>query len=140
VRPRVRYNPNDINVTSATTPSVKVRVNAGVTNPMVEVAESIATYTPASGAAVTINASNQTVAEIQQNNTAAFNINAPTQPAKGRVLRVVLINGSAGTISPTWNAAFAFDGSAPAPPAAGKHKSVSFEYDGTNWREIGRSG
>jgi hypothetical protein len=37
VRARVRYNPNDIILTSATTPSVKVSVNAGVTDPMVEV-------------------------------------------------------------------------------------------------------
>ena len=65
---------------------------------------------------------------------------AASQAAKGRVLRVVLINGSGGAIAPSWNAAFVFDGSAPASPASGAHKSVTFEYDGTNWREIHRSG
>jgi hypothetical protein len=134
---RVRYDPSKI---TASDTSSAIRVIGGSTTPRAYPESHRRDYAP-SGGVVTIVATAQTVARITATTTSGFTINTPTHATEGYQLTVQVLNNSGGALGAiTWNAAFAFDGSAPTSPGAGAHKSITFQYDGTNWREMHRSG
>lgn len=65
---------------------------------------------------------------------AAFTINAPGQPAMGGLIRLRIVNASGGALGViTWNAIY--KRSAWTSPANGFHRTIEFQYDGTNWGE-----
>jgi len=70
---------------------------------------------------------------------AALTIGVPTYPVADDMLTIEVANASGGAITTTWNAVYVLNG-AWAEPANGARKAITFQHDGTNWREIGRSG
>jgi hypothetical protein len=89
-------------------------------------------------ASITFNAalSNRFVTSIL--NATAFAINSPSNPADGQNITVTIRNASAGALGAvTWNAVFKL--ATWTQPAAGFSRSITFNYDGTNWVEISRT-
>lgn len=75
---------------------------------------------------------------ITANNGSAFTINAPTEPAKGKQITIRLRNTSGGALgAATWDAVFKM--AAWTNPTNGNSRSITFEYDGTNWVEMTRT-
>jgi hypothetical protein len=68
----------------------------------------------------------------------AFAVNAPPTPVSGQRLTVAIRNTSGGALgAATWNAVFKM--TAWTQPANGFSRSITFEYDGTNWVESTRA-
>jgi hypothetical protein len=68
----------------------------------------------------------------------AFTMSAPTNPAKGQQITYDILNSSGGAMGAiTWNAAFKLDATGFVNPANGKSKTITFFYNGTNWRQVG---
>lgn len=66
-------------------------------------------------------------------------INNPSFRVQGATITFDITNSTGGAIATTWNAAFKLAG-AWVDPANGKTRTITFYcYDGTNWRELGRS-
>ena len=75
---------------------------------------------------------------ITATNGTAFTIAAPTNPLDGQVLTITIRNASGGALgAATWNAVFKM--AAWTQPANGFSRSITFQYNGTNWVEIGRT-
>jgi hypothetical protein len=76
---------------------------------------------------------------ITATNATAFTINAPTNSVKGIRLSFTLRNTSGGALgAATWNAVFKM--SAWTNPGNGQNRSITFEYDGTNWVQVSQTG
>jgi hypothetical protein len=100
--------------------------------------------TPAYSASITPDASNSNWQTITVTNVTAFTINAPTNPpgaGQTETLTVEIFNNSGGAMGAiTFNAVFILVGGAFTNPATGKHRSITFGWNGTNWVELTRAG
>lgn len=68
----------------------------------------------------------------------AFTIAAPTNPLDGQVLTITIRNTSGGALGvATWNAVYKM--AAWTQPATGFSRSITFQYNGTNWVEVSRT-
>jgi hypothetical protein len=75
---------------------------------------------------------------ISATNGTAFTINAPTNPATGEFISIIIRNTSGGALgAATWNAVFKM--TAWTQPANANSRCIYFAYDGTNWVERGRT-
>jgi hypothetical protein len=75
---------------------------------------------------------------ITVTNGTAFTINAPSNPATGQWIAIIIRNTSGGAAGvATWNAVFKM--AAWVQPATGFSRAIEFMYDGTNWIEVGRT-
>lgn len=93
---------------------------------------------PAYSASMTFDASASTSFPVTVTDGAAFTINAPTSPTTGERITVRIRNNSGGALgTATWNAVFKLD--TWVQPATGYSRSITFEYDATNWVEISRT-
>jgi hypothetical protein len=92
-------------------------------------------------AAMDINASLGGAFMIAPTNNVAFTINAPTNPpaaTQGQVLSVTVKNASGGALGvATWNAVFRL--SAWTQPANGFSRTITFQWNGTQWVESSRT-
>lgn len=92
-------------------------------------------------ASMTPNASAGRLFVITPTNTTAFTINAPTNtPPSGTTLRISIRirNGSGGALGTiTWDAVFKM--AAWTSPANGYSRTISFDWNGTNWVEASRT-
>lgn len=76
---------------------------------------------------------------ITVTDTVAMTINAPLNPAPGQFLTFDFLNSSGGVQGAlTLNAAFKPAG-AFVVPANTKRRTITFQYNGTNWIEVGRA-
>lgn len=68
--------------------------------------------------------------------TGALTMGVPVNPIKGHRVTFVLVQGGAGAFATTWNAVFRkqADGAA---GATGTKGTITFEYDGTVWLQVG---
>jgi parallel beta-helix repeat protein len=95
----------------------------------------VATYS----ASITLDARDGNCFAITPTDTTAFTINAPTNPATGQRLLIMIRNTSGGTHGNiTWNAAFLV--STWTKPANGFSRSVEFIYNGANWAQLFMAG
>jgi len=93
---------------------------------------------PTYSASVTIDASAGRRFQINANNTTAFTLNAPSNPASGQAITVCIRNTSAGVLgTATWNAIFKM--AAWTQPASTCSRSITFRYDGQYWIEESRT-
>lgn len=91
------------------------------------------------GTTVNTDARQTDIARIVPTDTVAFTIATPTNPIQGDILTYDIFNNTAGAIGAiTWSGAFKRDASF-ANPAAGKHRLISFTYDGTSWLQMSPS-
>jgi hypothetical protein len=76
---------------------------------------------------------------ITPTNGTAFTINAPSTGVQGQRIRITVKNtfGTLGAI--TFGSGMKLGSAAFNAPANGKNRSIDFEFDGTNWLEVGRS-
>lgn len=89
-------------------------------------------------AAMTIDASKGSVFSVSATNATAFTFNAPTNGYASQQITVVVRNTSGAALGAvTWNAAFKL--AAWTQPASGFSRSITFEYNGTNWVEVSRT-
>jgi hypothetical protein len=138
VRGYLEYDPAKTAVPNPTPSGARsVRIISGATAPRVRRKPYIQSYSVAASGTANINAADVTDAII----TAAGNITIanPYEATATMEMTIEVFNNTAGAITITWGAAFVFDGPAPN-PGAGARKTVRIRYDGTNWREISRSG
>lgn len=90
-------------------------------------------------ASMTPNAGARPWQKITVTNGTAMTINSPTNPVDGASLTFDIFNNSGGAMGAiTWNAVFKLAG-AFTNPATGKHRTISFYYDGTSWFETNRA-
>lgn len=90
-------------------------------------------------ASMTIDTSSGQWFSIVATNGVAFTINAPTNPLDGQRITIKLSNTSGGALgAATFNAVFKM--SAWTNPANGFERSIDFEYDGANWRQVSQTG
>jgi hypothetical protein len=71
------------------------------------------------------------------NITAARLIGAPLNPAQGQRFTFILRQTGAGGFAITWNAVFKGVTWSDVGNVAGRQSSISFEYDGVNWNQVG---
>lgn len=89
-------------------------------------------------ASISVDAADGSVYSISATNGAAFTINAPTSAFPGQTIRYVIRNTSGTTLGTiTWDAVFKM--SSWTSPANGFSRSISFNYNGTNWVEVQRT-
>lgn len=69
----------------------------------------------------------------------SLTIAIPSNPTTGQVIKIDLLNNTAGSITTTWVAVFKLSGGSWTDPAAGKRRKIQFTYDGSNWVEDSRS-
>lgn len=91
------------------------------------------------GPTINTNVANAESFVISATNGTAFTIAAPTGGVSGQTITYTIRNASGGAIGAiTWNAVFKLNAAAIA-PANGNSRSISFQYNGTNWVETFRS-
>jgi hypothetical protein len=90
-------------------------------------------------ASITFRAGDASTFTITATNGTAFTINAPLNPVRGQPITVRIHNTSGGALGAlTWNAIFKM--SAWTQPANGFNRSITFEYNGTNWVQVSQTG
>ena len=86
---------------------------------------------------ITPDSSQGNLISITATDGVAFTINAPLNPATGKQITFVIRNTSGGALGAiTWNAVFKMP--AFTSPATANSRSITFQYDGTNWVEMYR--
>ena len=85
---------------------------------------------------VTLDASLGDTRSLTVNTTGAVVIGAPTNPTSGQEMTIEVRNTSGGALNITWNAVFKL--AAWTSPATSFGRSITFCFDGTNWKETGR--
>lgn len=121
--------------------------NNGFGAPLGDFAANIAQYqsqiasSESAGSGVAIDASkgNQFIVTVTDNT--AFAVNAPSNAAaSGQQITITIRNTSGGALgSVTWNSAFKGPQTLWVSPANGFSRSVQFQYNGTNWVQIGQT-
>jgi hypothetical protein len=85
---------------------------------------------------VTLDASLGDVRSLTVSTAGAVVIGAPTNPTAGQEMTIEVRNTSGGALTLSWNAAFKL--AAWTSPANTFGRSITFIYDGTNWKEVSR--
>lgn len=89
-------------------------------------------------AAIDIDASVGNSFQVTATNGVAFTINNPTNARTGQRMKLTIRNTSGGALGAiTWDTLFKM--AAWVSPATANSRSIEFEYNGTNWREIGKT-
>jgi hypothetical protein len=70
--------------------------------------------------------------------TTSRTISAPTNPVVGQEVTILIHNSSGGSMTTTWDSAYRLGG-AWTDPANGANRTITFVYNGTNWKETSRT-
>lgn len=112
--------------------------NGTTWRPMNQPTVSMTRFAPAYGATVITDASQGELNIITATNGTAFAISTPVNQGIGQKLTVQIRNASGGALgTSTWGTGFKM--ASWTQPANTNSRSITFEYNGTNWIEISRT-